>query len=247
MQYGDYARVYDRSGQMQFSILMGSYMRDLLRTHPVDGTRLLDVGCGTGTLALIMAERGWTATGIDRSTAMLDEARRKAERAQIGVRFMEGDLRSFAVDAPVDLVTCFYDTLNYLLEPDDLRQCLAAVRRALLPGGLFCFDLATEYFLRTYWQGVDFQEFETYSQVMQSYYDEDTRCSTLVLTGFTDAGNGSFRRFREVHVERAYPEPVIDGLLREQDFDLEAVYDCFTMQPPNDRSLREMYVARRRG
>lgn len=247
MQYHEYAAVYDRSGQMRFSVLMDMYLRDLLRVHAVAGRRMLDLACGTGTLALLMAERGWQVIGLDRSPAMLREAAQKLTTITepIDVDFVQGDMRDFRLAAPVHLVTCCYDTLNYLTDQADLARCFSAVAQALTPGGLFCFDLATDYFLRTHWQGVDVEEFDDVTQVMQSHYDAATGYSTLVLTGFTAIGQGRYRRFREVHVERAYPEATVRAMLGAQGFAVEAVYDCFTSQPTNERSLREMYVARR--
>ncbi|HEX6291611.1 MAG TPA: methyltransferase domain-containing protein [Herpetosiphonaceae bacterium] len=247
MQYDEYAALYDRSGQLSFSVLMELYLRDLLRRHPVAGRALLDLACGTGTLAVMLAEQGWQVVGIDRSAGMLAEARRKAaQRAEpLDLRFVQGDMRDFALARPVDLVTCCYDTLNYLIDEADLRRCLEAVARSLVPGGLFCFDLATDYFLEHYWQGVEVEEFDAAIQVMQSHYDRATGHSTLVLTGFIEVAPGRFRRFREVHVERGYPQATVRALLEAAGFAVEGVYDCFTMQPPNERSLREMYVARR--
>lgn len=246
-QYNHYAPLYDRSGQMRFGVLMDLYLRDLLRIHVAPGATMLDLACGTGTLALLMAERGWHVTGLDRSPAMLREAERKlTEAGDLPVRFVEGDMRDFAVDAPVDLVTCCYDTLNYLTEKPDLERCFAAVARALQPNGLFCFDLATDYFLRHHWNGTEIEEFDDWTQIMRSSYDAATGLSTLHLTGFVKERNGLYRRFTETHIERAYDEQTVRELLHAAGFAVEAVYDCFTTQPPNDRSLRVMYVARRK-
>lgn len=247
MQYGDYAAIYDHSGQVRFSVLMDLYLRDLLRDHPVTGRHMLDLACGTGTLALLMAERGWRVIGLDQSAAMLDEAARKlaALDPPPPVTFVQGDMRNVFVQPPVDLITCCYDTLNYLTLEADLAQCFGAAARSLTPGGLFCFDLATDYFLRTHWQGVEYEEADSFAQLMQSHYDEASGLSTLVLTGFVPQGRGRYRRFREVHVERAYPEAKVRALLEAAGLRLEAVYDCFTSQPAHSRSLREMYVARR--
>ncbi len=247
MEYDDYAAMYDRSGQIRFSVLMDLYLRDVLRVHPVHGRRMLDLGCGTGTLALLMAERGWSVVGLDRSPAMLAEAERKrlapAERPDVS--FVRGDLRALQDEAAFDLVTCCYDTLNYLLEPDELAATFAGVYHTLAAGGLFCFDLATDVFLRGYWQGVDMEQQPGYVQIMQSRYDEASGRSTLVLTGFVAEGRGRFRRFREVHVARAYPPAMVLDLLIQAGFALEAVYDCFTTLPAHGTSLREMYVARK--
>lgn len=246
MQYHEYAAIYDRSGQLRFSVLMDLYLQDVLRAHPIAGCAMLDLACGTGTLALLMAERGYTVLGLDRSAAMLEQARRKAANdAQAAVRFVEGDMRDFTLPAPVDLATCCYDTLNYLTDPADLGRCFESVARALVPSGLFCFDLATDFFLQNYWQGVEVDQFGGVTQVMQSHYDASSGYSTLVLTGFVPAGRGRYRRFREVHVERAYSQAEVAALLQAAGFAVEAVYDCFTLQQPHARSLRELYVARR--
>jgi SAM-dependent methyltransferase len=247
MQYDQYAAIYDRSGQLTFSVLMDSYLRDLLRVHPVAGRTALDLACGTGTLALMLVERGWRVVGIDQSAAMLAEAERKtaALPASVDVRFMQGDMREIVLDEPVDLVTCCYDTINYLTLESDLLRCFQAVAHALVPGGLFCFDLATDYFLEHHWQGVELEEFAGGVQVMQSHYDHATGNSTLVLTGFAEVAPGRYRRFREVHVERGYPETTVRAHLVAAGLLVEAAYDCFTLQSPNDRSLRVMYIARR--
>lgn len=249
MQYEDYAATYDRTGQIQFSVLMNIYLRDLLRAHPVPGMTLLDLACGTGTLALLQAEQGWQVIGIDRSAAMLAQAQRKlaAVAEPLAVVFQQGDMRDFRLEAPVDLVTCCFDTLNYLLDEAAVLDCFRAVARALVPGGCFYFDVATDFFLRYYWQGVQFDEWGDLSQSMQSHYDVATGLSTLVLTGFMAVGRGRYRRFREVHIERAYADAALRALLEAAGLLVEAVYDCFTSQPPNERSLRLMYVARRPG
>jgi len=217
-----------------------------LREHPLTGNNLLDLGCGTGTLALLIAERGWQVIGIDRSPAMLHQARRKASRAAVDtVRFVEDDIRAFNLDTSVNLATCCYDTLNYLLDESDLQRCFESVARATVQGGLFCFDLATDYFLRHYWDGTEVAEFRDYTQIMQSHYDAASGCSTLVLTGFVRSKQGSYRRFREIHMQRSYAEATIRTLLEANGFNLEGVYDCFTLHAPYERSLRVMYVARR--
>ena len=164
---------------------------------------MLDLACGTGTLALMQAEAGWEVTGLDASPAMLREARRKQAAAGVRAHFVQGDMRDFVLAQPVDLVTCFYDSVNYLLHEDEFLACLQAVSRALRPGALCCFDLATGFFLRHYWQGVDVVEAEDYRLVMESSFDASTGHSTLVLSGVLGGERTGARRFREIHVERS--------------------------------------------
>ncbi len=243
--YGDYAAVYDRTGQMRFSILMEMYLREVLERHAVPGRRMLDLACGTGTLALMMAESGWNVVGMDAAWPMLEQARLKQERSEVAVQFVEADMRSFAVPWCFDLVTCCYDSLNYLLDDDDLHRCFHSVGDALAPGGLFCFDLATDYFLQTYWQGTERFDDDGYSQTMESSFDPATRRSTLVMHGMLREVEGRERAFSEVHTERAVDAHQVRVLLERAGLIPEAVYDCFTFQEPSDRSLRHFWVARK--
>jgi hypothetical protein len=115
-----------------------------------------------------------------------------------------------------------------------------------MPGGVFCFDLATDYFLRHYWQGVETHHADDYHQVMASSYDELTGRSTLVLSGSPTSDAEVPQPFQEIHVERSYPPEAVERVLSAAGLVPEALYDCFTHQPPNDRSLRHFWVARRR-
>jgi SAM-dependent methyltransferase len=245
--YSTYARVYDRSGQMRFAIMMGMYLTEVLARHEVSGRSMLDLACGTGTLALQMAEAGWSVTGIDRSPAMLDEARRKHRASSGDVTFIEGDMRVFTAPEPVDLLTCCYDSLNYLLAEDELRACVHAMAKALVPGGLLCFDLATEYFLREYWRGVEEHHGAGYDYTIASSFDEPSGYSTLTLEGVVQDADGDEQPLREVHVERAHATGLVEQLLDEAGLVREAVYDCFTFQPPTPQSLRHFWVVRKPG
>jgi SAM-dependent methyltransferase len=100
--------------------------------------RLLDIGCGTGSHAIELARRSWSVTGVDRSAAMLREARAKAQQANVDVRLIQSDARRFDAGGPFDVATMMFAVIGYL--GDDTAAALANVRRHLAPGGLFLFD-----------------------------------------------------------------------------------------------------------
>jgi SAM-dependent methyltransferase len=265
--YHDYAPFYDGSGQIRFAVLMGQYLREVLRAHPVAGRRALDLACGTGTLASILADDGWEVVGLDRSAPMLALARARAEGAAPGqMLFIEGDMRYLpttddrqpTTDDQHDgqwsvvggrwsfnLVTCTYDSLNYLLAEEDLARCFAGVGRVLRPGGLFLADMNTRHFLEHDWPAADVLERPGFIQVTQSYFDSANACSTMVLTGFAGDDAGGYRRFDETHIERAYEPQIVAALLARAGLVLEAAYDCFTFQPMHDLSQRIAWVARK--
>lgn len=265
--YQAYAPFYDSSGQIRFAMLMEQYLRELLDRHPAPGRRALDLACGTGTLALMLADEGWEVVGLDASAEMLEQARAKAANLDTPGRttFVQGDMRGFEIqnkqlriekdiagsfsqfsllNSPFDLVTCFYDSLNYMLTDADLAACFQTAARALAPGGLLVADMNTRYFLEHDWGSCEVIEQTDFVQISQSYFDPGSACSTMVLTGFTGDDERGYHRFDETHVERAYAPDQVAALLEAAGLRVEAVYDCFTFQPIAERTQRIAWVAR---
>lgn len=102
------------------------------------GRRVLEPACGSGRLVLELARRGWRADGFDRSQAMLAHARRRLARARVrGPMLFEADLENFRAPSRYDLAHCLVCTFQYLLSERAARAHLAAVARALVPGGVY--------------------------------------------------------------------------------------------------------------
>lgn len=250
MIYDTYATVYDGSGQVRFALLMAQYIDQLLHKHPITGHQALDLACGTGTLALILADKGWEVLGVDASPAMLAQARAKASQATVSgsVQFVQGDMRDstpVVSSATYSLVTCTYDSLNYLHTEADLAACFASVAYALVPGGLFVGDMNTHRFLAHDWGIYEVQEQHGYIQVGQSQFDPVQATSTMRLTGFIGDDEHGYTRFDEVHVERAYPNETVTTLIEQTGLTLEAAYECFTTDPPMDTTQRIAWIARK--
>jgi SAM-dependent methyltransferase len=264
--YAAYAPFYDGSGHVRFAILMAQYLHEVLERHAVEGRHALDLACGTGTLALILADSGWHVVGVDRAAAMLDVARAKAGNLAAAGRaaFVHGDMRRLWMDerpagaetaasgssvmlhpASFDLVTCTYDSLNYLLDEDDLLACFAGVARALRPGGLFVADMNTRHFLAYDWGEHEIVEARGFVQIAQSAFDPASDCSTMRLTCFVGDDRRGYQRFDETHVERAYAPAVVRHLLETAGLRVEALYDCFTFQPPEPHTQRLCWIVRK--
>ena len=243
--YEKYAEVYDRSGQIAFTLLMIPYLDKVLERHGFAGQSVLDLACGTGTMALALAEKGWRVLGLDASAAMLAQARRKAREAETKVEFIQGDMRDFALPEPVDLVTCFYDSLNYLLTLDDLDKAFRCVAAALKPGGLFVFDMNTPWGLAQVAEENSYlYEDDEATVEVRSSYDERTRRATATIAG-SIRRDGLREEFVEVHTEQGYSEEEIAAALRKTGFRVEGRYDCFTLEEPGPKCCRVLWVARK--
>ncbi|WP_176559526.1 class I SAM-dependent methyltransferase [Rubellimicrobium roseum] len=105
------------------------------------GGPVLELACGTGRLTVPIARDGHDVVGLDASCAMLDAARRKAEAASVPVTFVLGDMRDIDLGRRFALVVISCNSLTHLLESEDVRSCLRAVRRHLASGGLLAFDV----------------------------------------------------------------------------------------------------------
>jgi ubiquinone/menaquinone biosynthesis C-methylase UbiE len=244
--YDRYAEVYDESGQIGFSLRMIPYLDELLQRHPAPGRSLLDLACGTGTIALSFAQRGWEVYGVDASTRMLDQARRKAEHTAQQVILSQQDMRQFTVPHRVGLATCLYDSLNYMLTLADLRQVFARVASVLLPGGLLMADMNTQEALEHVWgNNTFFVEGRHLTVVMDSGYDSETGLSTVHIVGFVQQANGLYDRFDEHHTEIAYDNDVVRSALEEAGLYVQAMYECFDFHPPDEETRRIMWVARK--
>jgi len=246
--YDHYARVYDDSGQIAFSIKMIPYLDDLLQRHPVPGRSMLDLACGTGTVALSFAQQGWDVYGVDASSGMLGQARKKAEQTGQKLTLSQQDMRHFVLPHRVALVTCLYDSLNYMLTLADLEQVLRRVAAALLPNGVFMADMNTQVTLEEVWgNNTFFVEREDLALILCSGYEAETRLSTVHIVGFVRQEDGLYSRFEEHHTEVAYEQEEVHTTLEKAGLRVEALYECFLFKPPDAETRRIMWVARKPG
>jgi SAM-dependent methyltransferase len=244
--YGRYAEIYDRSGQIAFGLRMIPYLDEVLQRHPVSGRSLLDLACGTGTVALSFARQGWEVYGVDGSASMLAQARHKAQETNLLLALSQQDMRSFRLPHRVALVTCLYDSLNYMLTLDDLSQVFQRVSEVLLPGGLFLGDMNTQEMIEHDWDNnTFFVDGHDLAVVLQSEYDPQTRIGTVHLVGFEQQADVLYSRFDEEHAEIAYSDSATQAALEGAGLRVEAAYQCFGFAPPDAETRRILWVARK--
>lgn len=243
--YQGYAAVYDQSGQIAFSLKMIPYLVRLLERHPVAGKVMLDLACGTGTVAIAYAEAGWRVYGVDGSAEMLAQARVKVGNRAAAPIWSVQDMRQFVLPERVHLATCLYDSMNYMLTGDDLLAVFRRVFAALHPGGLFIFDMNTAWAMATLWDDETYLiDQEDLTVILRSAYDARQQRVNVVATCFQRQGE-LYRKIVEHHTEQAYPPEHVATLLTDVGFDVEAQYDCFTFHAPTSSTNRIIWLARR--
>ncbi|MFC1999752.1 class I SAM-dependent DNA methyltransferase [Chloroflexota bacterium] len=204
--YGDFARCYTKGPWAEFSQGVAAELPgvlDLFGEHP---HAILDLACGEGTFAVAMASRGYQVTGVDSSTQMLEFARDRAAKENANVEFLLRDMRSLDFVERFNLVTCWFDSLNYLLELSHLEEAFTGVYRALRRGGLFVFDMNTIYGLAVGWQRQPYYvqtDTDEMFEVGFPSYDREHKVATLMVRGFVKDGDRWYR-VSEEHRERGY-------------------------------------------
>ena len=215
------------------------------RTNLSPSSLLLDVACGTGLVFSEFLPDVRCIFELDRSREMLAEARHKAEATGVMVAFSQQDMRSFILPHPVSLVTCCYDSLNYLLSVDDLRQTFRQVANALRPGGFFLFDMNTPWALEHNWDHNTFYiECEPACLVMQSEYDAQSGQATVDIIAFVKRGE-LYERFVEQHTEQGYSMEQISETAKASGLQVVASYECFTFEPVRPECRRIFWVTQK--
>jgi SAM-dependent methyltransferase len=142
--FGGYARYYDLLYRDKDYRGETEFVERVIRAHVPDARRILELGCGTGVHAIMLAERGYHVVGIDLSEEMLSVATQRAGRLppEIAnrVRFVQGDARGANVNGRFDAVLALFHVLSYQLTNDDLRAVFTGVKARLAPEGVFIFD-----------------------------------------------------------------------------------------------------------
>lgn len=251
--YQRYAEIYDRTGQDRFGATLARISLGYLHSRGYRFKSAIDLATGTGAAAIEMAAGGIRVTGFDRSREMLRQARRKATALGLPIDWRIGSMDRFESAEPVDLVTCFYDSINYLLEPELLSECFAAVARSLRPGGWFVFDVNTIGRFEADWNRTTQVAYEDDDLLclFRSTYDAQTNLSPLLLTVFErDTTNSAvWRRWDEEHIERGYPLALLRSQLEAAGFIIEAIqaFNETVMDihgPADDASERAIFFAR---
>jgi SAM-dependent methyltransferase len=216
-QYDRFALIYDTRFGTYARRVVPALERLLLCSLPAMAP-ILDVCCGTGQLAAALMERGFIVTGIDGSREMLRLAQRNAPQA----RFLLDDVRTFHLPEGFDAAVSTFDSINYILEPGELKATFANVYRALRPGGWFVFDMNMEEGYRRRWEGALHGVDDGCEFAIRAIYCPETKLGRIVVTWLPEDSGGSAPI---TFVERCYTEREVRKALTAAGFHGIEIYD----------------------
>ena len=256
--YGAIARVYDKlNAEIDYAAWADFVEKCFDRYLPQRPELVLDLACGTGSMTLELARRGYDMIGVDGSADMLACAADRATGIP-GLLFLQQDMRSFELYGTVGAVTCCLDSLNYLLSPEDLDRCFASVHNYLDPDGLFLFDMNTPHKFRTVYAnnayvledelvwdaGTDEEERAAIFCGWQNHFDPETNLCDFDLSLFEEMPDGSYRRSDEHQCERCYSMDEIRDALTRAGLELLGVWADWSFSPASETTERWYFAAR---
>ena len=243
--YTSFAQVYDLFMDNVPYEQWGAYLFQLLKEHGIEDGLLLDLGCGTGKLTRIMESYGYDMIGIDNSYEMLDIAK---EYASENILYLMQDMREFELYGTVRAIYSACDSINYILEEDELRDVFTLANNYLDPGGLFVFDINSPYKYQELLAENTFAETrEEGSFIWENFYDEEEGINEYDLTLYIQEKEGHFSRFQEAHYQRCYELSTIKRLLEEAGMEYVAAYDAYTKDPVFEECEKILVIAREKG
>ena len=224
------------------------YLTGLLKEYGVEYGLVLDLGCGTGKLTRLLADYGYDMIGVDLSEEMLQIAVQKEAEEPRGILYLEQDMREFELYGTVHAVVSICDSMNYLMEYEDLVQVVRLANNYLDPHGVFIFDLNTVYKYREeLGEQTIAENREESSFIWENFYDEEEMVNEYDLTLFIREEDGRYGKYEETHYQRAYELETVKKAIAKGGMELVAIYDAFTHEAPTEESERVYVIARERG
>ena len=242
--YKNLALSYDRlTNDVDYEATVAFY-KEILKREGLRPRTAVDLACGTGSVTEILARQGLEVIGVDLSEEMLTVAMEKVMDMDKPPRFVCQPLQNLRLPRGVDLAVCALDSLDYITNPDDCKEAIRRVYKALNPGGIFIFDVNTPEKLRAMDGQVFLDEDDGVYCVWRGEFDQDTNICSYGMDLFQRRENVWERSFEE-HREYAYSQEQLTEYLKAAGFTHIRVYADRLFEEPREGEQRIYFKARK--
>lgn len=223
------------------------YIDEIIQYHHEYPTEILELACGTGTLAISLDEFGYyDITATDASEEMLKIATDKARNALCSIEFRKMNYNNIDIKETFDVVFTVFDSINYLSDKKAILKLLKDCYPLLNNNGLFIFDFSTP---KNSLEAVDYLDNDeasndSFRYYRTSRYDDAAKIhyNEFTIEQFGDDAKTVINRFKEVHKQHIYTLEEILDIVKESPYHLEAAYDDFDLVEANDETARVTVV-----
>ena len=219
--YSSFAQVYDLFMDNVPYEEWSRYLISLLKEYQVTDGTVVELGCGTGKMTRLLADAGYD------------------------ILYLLQDMRELELFGNIRAIVSVCDSMNYIMEPEDLKKVFGLVKEYLAEDGVFIFDLNTVHKYRDLMGECTISENrEESSFIWENYFYEDEMVNEYDLTLFIREESDLYRKYEELHYQKAYELEQVKELLLQAGMEFVAAYDAFTHDPVTAESERMYIIAR---
>ncbi|KPB05074.1 class I SAM-dependent DNA methyltransferase [Bacillus sp. CHD6a] len=250
MAYGQFAHIYDQLMQDVPYDKWVSFVETVKQRYmegDADRFSVVDVGCGTGELAIRFAKQGWEVSGVDLSESMLAIAHEKASASGLSIPLFEQNMAELEGFEEVDCITIFCDSLNYLESEKDVKKTFQSTFKQLKKGGLLLFDVhslykMTQVFINNTFTSVE----EDVSYIWNSFPGEHSNSVEHELSFFVkEEETDRYLRFDELHFQRTFEVETYKKWLEEIGFTVRSITGDYSTEYLAEHAERVFFVAQK--
>lgn len=242
--YNNFAKVYDELMDEIPYEQWFIFLCDKLKEYEVIDGLVLDLGCGTGTMTEKFATAGFDMIGVDVSIEMLNQALEKKDKSESDILYLCQDMRSFELFGTVKAAYSICDSVNYLLEDQDILKMLRLVNNYLDPDGIFIFDFNTEYkYEHIIGNQVIAENREDCSFIWENTYEMESKINSYALSLFVKQGE-VYHKYIEEHYQKAYSFEKMEKLVEQAGMTFLEGIDADTLEEPTEKSERIYMVVK---
>ncbi len=247
MMYGKFAMVYD---QLMNDVPYPKWVdlvQEVNKRMERSNRRLLDIGCGTGTLPIMLSQVGFHVTGIDLSEEMLAIAQQKAQSLGQSISFFQMDMTNLEEMETFDLITIFCDSINYLTTPLAVQKTFQGVYDLLDDRGYFLFDTHSIHKIEHVFLNHSYSYIsDAVSYIWNCFPGESPNSVDHELTFFIEEEQtGKYERFDENHTQTAFSSDEYKKWLEDIGFQIESIYADFDEQVDDNKAERLFFICKK--
>ncbi len=241
--YGKFANLYDEL-MTDFNYEdWFKYIKDIFEKYNIVPKKVLEMASGTGNLSYYLAKEGYDLTCFDLSSDMLSKSYKKLRKYK-NVEIMKQDMINFKFNKSYDAVISICDSINYIIEKEDLEKTFRNVWNHLEKDGIFIFDINSYYKLKyIIGNNIFIEDKEDVFYTWENFYDENKDICEFYLTFFFKKDQINYERFDEEHIEKAYKVEEIEELLHKIGFTSVDYYKGFSFEDISKKTERINFVA----
>lgn len=222
------------------------FIKRKLSQYGIEDGIMLDLGCGTGTLTGLLSDEGYDMIGVDSSIEMLDIAKEKLGDRQ-DILFLCQDMREFELYGTVKAIVCVCDSINYILEKEELREVFKLVNNYLDPDGIFLFDFRTPFSYEEIGSETIAENREEMSFIWDNYYYEEEKVNEYELSLFIREDGNLFQKYTETHYQRAYSLEEMREVIEDSGLLFLEASEDYTDENVSEKSRRIVVLAQESG